>query len=83
MSTETRIVNCKSCGRAVEVPHPEAGGRPYGWYSVSVGVPPGYNARTGKPYRWAGRYCCADCLANGIAGLQADEQKEGHAYRRD
>lgn len=81
MSAEdAKVVRCKSCGREVQVPSPDSEGHPYGWYSLSVGVPAWYNTRSDKHYRWVGIYCSADCLGDGVGDVRAEEIKEGHAY---
>jgi hypothetical protein len=80
---ETRTVFCQSCERAVEIPLPVSGGHPFGWYHVSVAVPAWFNARTGKPYKWVGLFCSANCLADGVPGMRAEEELMANAYERD
>lgn len=58
-------------------------GHPYGWYHLSVTVPPWYSAQSGRPYIWIGLFCSADCLGNGIARIQAEEQLTLHAYAHE
>jgi hypothetical protein len=60
----TEIKVCSTCRREVEVPRP-SGGHPYGWYSISVNVPPGFSFH-GQPYRWVGLYCSAQCIADAM-----------------
>lgn len=61
MPKNRKFVTCGNCGRSVIVPDPTEG-HPYGWYSVSVGVPTWFNSGSGKPYRWIGVFCSVGCL---------------------
>ena len=56
-----RIVYCRGCGRKAEIPAPDAGGHPYGWYTLSVNVPPEIGSH-GKPYIYIGLFCQIGCL---------------------
>lgn len=70
-------VICRGCGgRAWQ----DGGdGRPHGWYSLSVSVPPGLG-KNGKPFVWCGQWCSAACLAGSMADLQTAELRARMAY---
>jgi uncharacterized protein CbrC (UPF0167 family) len=74
-----KTVHCRTCERAVEIPEP-AQGHPYGWYSVSVSVPPWLNADSGKAYRWVGMFCSPSCLTAHNIELTAQEALMREAY---
>ena len=55
-----KTATCRNCGRTVAIPAPSEG-HPYGWYSLSVGVPAELG-HSGKTYRWVGMFCSVGCL---------------------
>ena len=57
-----KTIKCRNCQRTVQVtPRDDDEGHPYGWYSVTVSVPPEMG-HDGKTYRWVGRFCSVGCL---------------------
>lgn len=80
---EMKQVSCRGCGRTVTVPYP-AQGHPYGWYTVSVSVPPHLaNSRNGAPYIYVGLFCCPDCLAGHLPVLQEARDLAAGVYDPD
>jgi hypothetical protein len=54
-------VACRNCRRAGPASEPRSG-HPYGWYSLSVNIPPELDHTGNKPYRWVGLFCSIGCL---------------------
>lgn len=80
----TREVFCRKCRRKARVPREEARGHPYGWYYLTVNVPPWFNsAAASRPYRAVGLFCSADCLAASAEEIRADEEIHREAYEHE
>jgi hypothetical protein len=79
----TREVSCRYCKRRATVPVPEAQGHPYGWFYLTVSVPPWFNSATGKMYRAVGLFCSAECLARGLPDITRDEEMHRNAYEHE
>lgn len=81
-----KTVFCKTCKRSVEIP-PEEGdgqhGHPYGWFYLTVHVPPWFNAGSRRAYRPVGTFCSAKCLAAGMPGIARQEALMRGAYERE
>jgi hypothetical protein len=74
-----RTLECKTCrGRFTAA---DGTGRPFGWYSVSVTVPPELG-KHGKPFLWLGTFCSARCLAAAMPAIAAAEAQP-HGYQPD
>lgn len=71
-----RIVQCKGCNGVQES---DAEGRPYGWYSLTVKVPPRLG-KHGKPFVWVGLWCSIVCLAGDLPLLADQEELARMAY---
>lgn len=80
---KTRTVSCRECGRTADTPDPDAGGHPYGWFYLTVNVPPWFNSASGKLYRAVGLFCSAGCLAAAMPRITADEEMHSHAYEHE
>lgn len=76
-----RSQECRTC-RGQFTAAPEERGRPYGWYSISVSVPPELG-KGGKPYLWVGTYCSARCLAAAMPVIVAAEVDARQGYQAD
>jgi hypothetical protein len=72
-------VTCRGCGGWQR----QGGGRPHGWYSVSVSVPTELGRDGVKPYTWVGCWCSARCLAASMADLETAELLARLAYEAD
>lgn len=83
MSAETRKVTCKGCKRTEQVPEPSAEGHPYGWFYLTVNVPPWFNSGTGRMYRSIGLFCSAVCLESSMPEIARDEEQHRHAYEHE
>lgn len=78
----SRQVYCRGCGRTTEVPVPESRGHPYGWYMLSVNVPPEIGSH-GKPYIYIGLFCCTDCLIGHQDELREADMLTQGVYERE
>jgi hypothetical protein len=78
-----RTVSCRQCKKTAEVPVPQADGHPYGWFYLTVMVPPWFNSATGKAYRAVGLFCSAECLAAAMPDIQRDEELHRNAYEHE
>jgi hypothetical protein len=80
---EVKEVFCRSCGRTRLIPKADAQGHPYGWFYLTVHVPPWFNHGTARPYRAVGLFCSAACLAAGLPSIEADEELLKGAYEHE
>lgn len=83
---QEKTVTCKTCKRSVEIPPEEEGkqsGRPYGWFYLTVHVPPWFNADSHRAYRPVGMFCSARCLAAGMPDVERQEALMDGAYERE
>jgi hypothetical protein len=78
----TREVHCRGCGRKVTTPAPAAGGHPYGWYTLSVNVPPEVGSN-GRPYIYMGLFCSIGCLVGYENALAAAAALTEGLYERE
>lgn len=78
----TKDIACRGCGRTVEVPDPHEG-HPYGWYSVSVNMPPALNSASRRPYRWVGMFCSPACLAAHVPALESQRELTRGVYEAE
>jgi hypothetical protein len=78
--TKARTVSCRQCKKTAETPSPNSEGHPYGWFYLTVNVPPWFNAGSGKPYRAVGLFCSALCLTAAMPQITSDEELHSHAY---
>lgn len=83
IAAEAREVFCRRCKREVTVPEGDRKGHPYGWYYLSVQVPAWFNTDSRRPYRAIGLFCSAQCLADAIPELIADEELYDNAYEHE
>jgi hypothetical protein len=82
--SRTRTVFCRNCKRTVEVPAANPEGRPYGWFYLTVQVPPWFNANNSrKPYRAVGFFCSAACLGAAMPEIEAQESLMKEAYEHE
>jgi hypothetical protein len=76
-STDRGVAWCRGCGGWAY--RGDRDGRPYGWLTMSVNVPPGMG-RNGKPWIWVGMFCCTACLAEALPALQKQETVARQEY---
>lgn len=81
--SETRTVRCRSCRKTADIPYPSNEGHPYGWYHLTVYVPPWFNTTSVKPYRSIGLFCSAVCLELHLAVIKKDEEKHRQTYEAE
>ena len=81
-TARTKQVYCRGCGRTAVIPAPAANGHPYGWYTLSVSVPPEVGT-AGKPYIWIGLFCCVGCLIGHESDLAEDAMLTEGLYERE
>jgi hypothetical protein len=80
-----RTVHCRRCGGTAIAPDDQAGrpsGRPYGWYLLSVNVPPELG-KNGQPFLWVGMWCGTGCLAADMPSIIEQEMLARMAYEPD
>jgi hypothetical protein len=77
----TRRVHCRGCNREATTPNP-AGGHPYGWYTLSVNVPPEVGSN-GRPYIYIGLFCSVSCLVGHERTLNEDAELTAGLYERE
>lgn len=77
--TMNRIARCKGCGGVQETGDD---GQPWGWYSLSVNVPPRLG-KNGKPFLWVGMWCSMLCLSGDLPLLGDQEELARMAYDAD
>jgi hypothetical protein len=80
---KTRTVSCRYCKKQAQTPSPNAEGHPYGWFYLTVNVPPWFNSATGKHYRAIGLFCSAACLAATLPEITRDEELHRNAYEHE
>lgn len=80
-----QTVFCKTCKRSVEIPPQaeEQHGHPYGWFYLTVHVPPWFNSDSKRAYRPIGTFCSAKCLAAGMPEVEHQEALMDGAYDRE
>lgn len=76
-------VFCRSCRRKKEVPAADAEGHPYGWFYLTVYVPPWFNSDSRRAYRPVGLFCSAACLAAGMPAVAESERLMEGAYEHE
>jgi hypothetical protein len=76
----TKTVTCRTCKREITIPAYPAEGHPYGWYYLTVNVPPWFNTYSDKPYRAIGLFCSVLCIANAVPEIETDENLHRQAY---
>jgi len=83
----TKTIFCRHCKRTVEIPAQDAqgdqSGHPYGWFYLTVHVPPWFNQDSRRAYRPVGTFCSADCLAAGMPEIQRQERLMEGAYEHE
>jgi hypothetical protein len=77
-----KTVSCRTCGRTVTVQEP-ANGHPYGWYTLSVNVPPDMGHKGEKFFRWLGMFCSIGCLMAHEETLIRDAELAQELYDPD
>lgn len=80
---DVKTVFCRACGRTAEIARSQSDGRPWGWYFITVHVPPGYNKTTGKTYLVVGLFCCVACIEKGLQRMRDEEAKHVHAFEHE
>lgn len=78
-----RTVSCRQCGRRAETPAPSSDGHPYGWFYLTVNVPPWFNSGSGKPYRAIGLFCSPGCLAAAMPEIGRNAELHREAYEHE
>jgi hypothetical protein len=81
-ANRTRTVTCRGCGRTAECPDP-AEGHPYGWYYLTVNVPPWFNSDSERNYRAIGLFCSVSCIARRMDAIRSDEELHRQAYEAE
>ena len=76
-----RRVHCRGCARQATTPAP-AEGHPYGWYTLSVNVPPEI-AGGGRAYIYIGLFCSIGCLVGHERTLTEDAELTAGLYERE
>lgn len=76
-SEPTRTMRCKGCERRVATPKARG---PYGWYTLSVGVPRDLDPRG---YIWIGMYCSVRCLAFETPNMVLQEEATADLYEHE
>jgi hypothetical protein len=82
----TRTVFCRHCKRSVEIPASVQGdqsGRPYGWFYLTVHVPPWFNQDSRRAYRPVGVFCSAACLTADMPEIEEQESLMEGAYEHE
>jgi hypothetical protein len=83
----TKTVFCRHRKRAVEIPAPGApedqSGHPYGWFYLTVHVPPWFNQDIRRAYRPVGTFCSAACLAAEMPAIEEQERLMEGVYEHE
>lgn len=80
---KTKKVFCCHCRRERVVSAQDAQGHPYGWFYLTVHVPPWFNHDTSRDYRPVGLFCSADCLAAEMPAIKEQETLMEGAYEHE